>query len=638
MSHQPGAAVAASGPRLAGRLEIADYAAPLAIAAAATGFAADQGGYFPTSWGWTALGLGWALGIALLVSGGFAPLSRLAIAFLVSLAGLFVWVALSPLWSVSPSASVLEAERTVVYMLGAAFVLFAARGRVARVYGALLLAIFLVSAYGLGTRLFPDRIGVFDPISHSRLAEPIGYWNGLAIFAAMGSLLAVALAAHGRRLSSRAAAAAALPILLVTQYFTFSRAGWLALCIGFVAAAAFDARRLRLITVALALSIPSLVAVLAASRQSALTHTVARLDAAAHAGHRFAVIVLALSAASAVVAVVLGLAERAVRIDRRVRVGYSLVLAAVTVTSVSVALAAAGGPVTLAKRGYDSFTSQAYVPPEEQGNIDLDQRLLSFSGNGRALLWQVAWDDYRGHPLLGSGAGTFQRFWLRQPSRPFDVHDAHGLYIETLAELGPVGLALILVVLALPLAAAWRARNSLFAVGAGGAYVAFFVHAGVDWDWELGGVTLVAVCCGSLLLLLGSSQSHPDESRRGITPVIGLTVLVPVMVFALIALLGNSAVASSQHALAKHDWPRAEQFARRAHRWMPWSPAPWIALGDAQLGEGEAADARSSYRHAIGRDRSDWQAWFGLARASSGRARTAALAETRRLNVDPPQL
>ncbi len=60
----------------------------------------------------------------------------------------------------------------------------------------ILAAITAVSINGLLTRLFPDQLGVFDPISGYRLSEPVGYWNAFGILAAMGTLIALGLAAR----------------------------------------------------------------------------------------------------------------------------------------------------------------------------------------------------------------------------------------------------------------------------------------------------------------------------------------------------------------------------------------------------------------------------------------------------------
>ena len=68
----------------------------------------------------------------------------------------------------------------------------------------------------------------------------------------------------------------------------------------------------------------------------------------------------------------------------------------------------------------------------------------------RAQYWRVAWRAFERHPLLGSGAGTFDEQWLRYRGSGVSVRDAHSLYLETLSELGVVGLLLLVALLALP--------------------------------------------------------------------------------------------------------------------------------------------------------------------------------------------
>src|SRR5207244_11142615 len=67
------------------------------------------------------------------------------------------------------------------------------------------------------------------------------------------------------------------------------------------------------------------------------------------------------------------------------------------------------------------------------------------AGANRPHYWHVAWKAYRLNPVTGSGAGTFDSFWLRYRPVASFARDAHSLYVETLAELGPVGLALVLL-------------------------------------------------------------------------------------------------------------------------------------------------------------------------------------------------
>jgi cytochrome c-type biogenesis protein CcmH/NrfG len=59
----------------------------------------------------------------------------------------------------------------------------------------------------------------------------------------------------------------------------------------------------------------------------------------------------------------------------------------------------------------------------------------------------------------------------------------------------------------------------------------------------------------------------------------------------------------------------------------------WLALGEAQLGQNRYAAAAATFRHAARINPSDWQAWYGLARAQTGPARQEAL--HRALALDP---
>ena len=85
------------------------------------------------------------------------------------------------------------------------------------------------------------------------------------------------------------------------------------------------------------------------------------------------------------------------------------------------------------------------------------------------------------------------------------VRDAHSLYLETAAELGLVGLAALLALLGGVAAAARRAR----APAATAALAAWAVHAGVDWDWELPALTLVAVLLAGRVI----AAAEPEPER-----------------------------------------------------------------------------------------------------------------------------
>jgi hypothetical protein len=601
-------------------------AAALAAFAPVVGLAGAQGGYFPSAWGWATFPLLWLAALALALRAR-VRLSRSERTFLGLLIAFTFWTLLSATWSVAAAASILESQRALIYVAGVGAAALVSRSRdVPRLLGGLLAGICAIAFFSLATRLLPDRVGVFEAASAYRLAQPIGYWNGLAIFAGMGALLAVAFASRSRSVIVRAVCAAALVLLLPTFYFTFGRGAWIALAAGALAAVAIDPRRLQLLASLLVLIPIPAVAVWAASREPGLTHAGAAFDRAVHDGHRLAFLLLLLAGANAVAAALFAFAERRVEPAAVSRRAFTVAIALVVVAGLAAVFVHYGGPATLAQKGYKAFKAP---PPRVEGN--LNKRLLSFSGNGRADLWRLAWDDARENPLLGAGSGTYERYFLaHQPSDVGRVRDAHGLYIETLAELGPFGLILLLGTLAVPLTALWAARTHPLVSGAAGAYAAYLVHAGVDWDWELPAVTLTGLLCG-VAILVAARRSLRAPRVSGSARWIGVAVIVVAAGFAAVGLVGNTALSRSDEARQRQDWAEAARDARRAEMWMPWSPKPWESLGRAELGAGLVPAARASFRKAISMDSGDWELWYRLGSATRGGERSRALRQAARL-------
>jgi O-antigen ligase len=126
----------------------------------------------------------------------------------------------------------------------------------------------------------------------------------------------------------------------------------------------------------------------------------------------------------------------------------------------------------------------------------------------RPAYWGVAVTDASERTLLGSGAGSFDDYWLEHRPIPAYVRDAHSVYLETAAELGVVGLTLLLCALGMPLVTAARARDRRFVAPAAAAYSTFLVHAGLDWDWEMPVTTLAGLACGAALLASGRGLSR----------------------------------------------------------------------------------------------------------------------------------
>lgn len=585
----------------------------------------ESGGYFPSEWGLLSLAL--LIGsVSVLVVTDEVRLGRLDLLLLGALGLLGLWQLLSVAWSTGAAVPVLEAERTLVYLCAAtALVLVLEPSRVTPLLGGVVAGITVVAIYALGTRLAPGTIGgAYDPSSGYQLAKPLGYWNALGLLLVMGIVLAAGLALHGTRVRAAAAAVVLVP-MLVALSFTFSRGSVAALAVALAVVVALETRRIRAVAILGVLFAAPACGVLLASRKSALTAAGATLQTAQAQGHRLAWQLLALGAVAAALAALSFPATARVRVPDGLRRPLVALAVAAAVLAVAAGVARAGGPSALADRLQSSFTAQA--PPAEQG---LARRLLSISGNGRSDYWRVAARMVKRDPLLGDGAGSFTARWAQERPLEIEARDAHNLYLETLAELGPVGLLLLAAVLGTPLLALRRSRAVAPAAAAAGAYAAFLAHAALDWDWEVPLLVLVAVACATSLIALdpGRHSRRLALSRR----LIALGACAALAALALVVHGGNRAAAVAADAIARDDPLAAAAAARRARAWMPWSFEPWQLLGEAELARGGDAAARDSLRRAAALDPGQWSVWFDLALASRGLERVNALTRARELN------
>ncbi|MCW3048835.1 MAG: hypothetical protein JWO74_3119, partial [Solirubrobacterales bacterium] len=172
-------------------------------------------------------------------------------------------------------------------------------------------------------------------------------------------------------------------------------------------------------------------------------------------------------------------------------------------TAAVVAVAAAPYALALASGGDGS-----------SGGFGASSSRLSDVGSHRSAYWRVAVEAWADHPLAGAGAGSFATEWLARRHIDERVEDAHSLYLQTPAELGLAGLALLLALLGGVVVAARASvrADRVLAAGPAAALFAWALHAGLDWDWEMPALTLVAVVLAGVLLG-GSRPAAPDGAR-----------------------------------------------------------------------------------------------------------------------------
>jgi hypothetical protein len=414
-------------------------------------------------------------------------------------AGLALWSAASHIWSSDPSATTTELQRWL--MITSAVACFVA---VSSVWGgrAVLVGVTVgattICAYAVVMRLLPSLPGSPASPGVNRLDQPVGYWNALGSLAMIGLILAAGLVVGAARHLRLACALAATPLGLAL-YLTFSRGALLALVAGLLLAVTLVGGRARSLLDASALVPAAVMPVVILQAFPALTSAYPRHADQVRQGGAALILILASMAICGWAAMRWRtILHRAAAAAARRR---SIVLAGAALLGVMAVVVAAGIVRVLKTSGQSS--------PHFQGG-DLNLRLFSLSDNGRGAIWHLAWDDVQDHPLIGSGDGTFAKLWAADPSRSFPVQAAHSLYLETAAELGLVGLALLLAVLVVPFRAISLPASPVVAAAAG-ASAGFLLQAAFDWTWDVSGVTVAVLAC---LAVLTTARPAVNPSGR----------------------------------------------------------------------------------------------------------------------------
>jgi O-antigen ligase len=107
--------------------------------------------------------------------------------------------------------------------------------------------------------------------------------------------------------------------------------------------------------------------------------------------------------------------------------------------------------------------------------------------------------------------------WLQEREVLDPTREAHSLYLGTLAELGLPGFAALLAFMGGVTAALWRLRRDRAGLAAGpaAALALWAVHAGLDWDWEMPALTLVALALACAVLAWTGAPELGAATRAG---------------------------------------------------------------------------------------------------------------------------
>jgi tetratricopeptide (TPR) repeat protein len=270
----------------------------------------------------------------------------------------------------------------------------------------------------------------------------------------------------------------------------------------------------------------------------------------------------------------------------------------------------------------------------------------------------VAWKEFETEPLHGRGAGSYEAWWARHGKIPGFVQDAHSLYVETLGELGVVGLALLVLTFGSGFVVAGRRllrasgdqRVALAAATA--SFFAYAVGAAADWMWELTIVSLVALVCLGLMVgpataltprLRPVEPAEPAPRPRLYRYGMGVAVIVAgwLAICAIaVPFMAGARLSDSQRAARRGDLATAVRAALDARSIQPWSSAPYQQIALLNEEAGNYKSAASWIRRALRRDVSDWRLWLARTRIEAEAGNVAAARRSvrmcRKLNPRSP--
>jgi len=603
------------------------------------GFAFASGGYQPDAVALVAGALTVMLALRVALIGW--PLSTLSAGYVAgagALALLAGWTYVSGTWSAAPARATIEYDRALLYLL--AFVACGSFGYSAQRFRWMLrglaAAALVVCLCGLTTRLAPDLWATAISLEPERLSYPMGYWNALGLLAALGIVVSFGLTADDREVATvKVLAAAALPALGATLLLTFSRGSIAAATAGLLALIVVG--RPRALLGALLVAAPAVGLAAVSVYNAKLLATTDPTSAAATAqGHDVAFVLAACATLAGIArAALLTLDDRMRRLAmpaalrRRSVAGAAIVLAAAAAVAVGIT---SGGPAFVEGQ-YDRFV---HGNDTNRPAADVRGRLGDSGNNGRIQQWRVALDAFDREPLHGKGAGTYALAWERHRPATYQVEDAHSLYAEMLGELGIVGAVLVVLAIVLALAGfVFRARGPDRALGgaAAGCAVAWALHAGIDWDWEMPAVTAWLFAAAGLAL----AASHAEQPRPGgrvVGRVVAGVACLSLAVLPARVFVSERALRDGARAFAAGNCDVAVDRALDAVDAFNIRPEPFIVLGYCDVRLGRPALAVRAMQSAVRKDPENWEGHYGLAlaQATGGRDPRPSLRTALRYN------
>jgi hypothetical protein len=600
-------------------------------------------------------------------------------------AALTAYTATSIAWSSAPDTSWRAADQALAYLAafgGAAALARLAPARWRALPAGLAAGASAVAGFSLLAKVFPATLAAHD--SYGRLDLPLHYWNALGLAAAMGLPACLWLASRrdaGAR--ARACAVPAIALLWAVVILSYSRSALLAAVAGCGLWLALAPARLRGV-MALALGGAGAAAICAwALARPALTADNQPLGAREAAGHAFGwVILAALVLCGLAAAGAFALAQRRpLSTRRRRRLGIALLCLLALVPF------GAAGALAASRRGLAGEVSHLWSEATStSSHIGDSPGRLAAVANSRPRYWKEGLTVGEHAPLLGVGALAFETAAVRYHGFTLLAGQAHSYAVETFADLGAIGLAFSLALLAAwgraairpllparspppgaraaapgngtalagpaPLGPPALALERAGAAALAGAALAFGVQSSIDWSWFIPAVSVPALACAGWLAGRGPLAQPVGRlpRRRALLSHPRLPLALTVV---LLAALGGAWVIQRPLAAVQDDAAAVAQDAggelgaaladaRAAVASDPFSLQARGVLSALESAAGQPGAARAQLLDAVRQQPRNYRSWqlLGQFDLAHGRPRAAAreLRRAARLDLYDPAL
>jgi tetratricopeptide (TPR) repeat protein len=172
-------------------------------------------------------------------------------------------------------------------------------------------------------------------------------------------------------------------------------------------------------------------------------------------------------------------------------------------------------------------------------------------------------------------------------------------------------------------------RRAALVPALGGAYTAFLLATGLDWTWQLAGVTMAGLACAAGLVSSDAAGAR-RPSRAAVRAVLAAGLAAGLAGIVLTA--GSAEMSRAQDALSAGHFTAARAEAANAATLQPWAAEPWLVAGYADFGLDRHAAALAAAHRALSADGGDVRSWILLACLSRHDLRRAAAKHARTLD------